>query len=149
MSQEWNLHYARWIIEDGQPERCVQEEFNWFSLEFETTNKMERGSERRKYALPASDYRYRMSAEIIFLSEKAAVLDFGLKAIGHRDQLPAKCAQGEYVTGEVALGFPLCDANVPEEMQRLLARRWHVNAIQADMTPYVSRPENPSRYVPR
>src|SRR5262249_22892518 len=121
MSLEWNLHYAGWIIADGQPDRSVEEEFDWFSLEFWATDKLEHGSECRKFALPVRDYRYRISAEIVFLSEKACVIDFGLKAIGYRHQLPAECEQGEYVTGEITLGLPLCTEIVPEETQQYLS----------------------------
>jgi hypothetical protein len=148
MSQEWNLHYARWIIEDGEPERSVQDEFDSFSLEFEVINKMERGSERRTYALAASDYRYRTSAEIVFLSGKAAVLDFGLKAIGHRDQLPVECAKGEYVTGEIVLSFPLCNENVLEEAAIVSTKM----ACQRDTSghdPVCASPRESSIYDPR
>lgn len=31
---DWNLHYSRWVIDDGEPERHVGEIFEWFAVEF-------------------------------------------------------------------------------------------------------------------
>jgi hypothetical protein len=143
MLLEWNLHYARWVIDDGEPERRVEEDFDWFSLEFGSTNKLAKAPESVKSAFAVSDYKYRVVAELVFLSEKACVIDFGLRAIGHADRVSPECKQGEYVTGEVALGLPLCTEIVPEEILNSLQCRWHVNGIYADMTPYISRPYNP------
>lgn len=34
MPSEWNLHSARWVIEDGESDRDVGESFEWFAVEF-------------------------------------------------------------------------------------------------------------------
>ena len=157
MSLEWNLHYAGWIIEDGGPGRAVKDDFDWFSLEFWSNNKLETTHDPAKSAITVPDYKYRVVAELIFLSEKACVIDFGLRAIGYADSVPPECKQGQYVTGEVVLSLPLCTEIVPEEIENSLRHKWHVNGIHADTTPYISRPDNPKtffrdesriRYVP-
>jgi hypothetical protein len=99
-----------------------------------------------KSAIAVPDYKYRVVAELVFLSEKACVIDFGLRAIGYADSVPPERKQGEYVTGEVALSLPLCTEIVPEEIDNSLRRKWHVNGIHADMTPYISHPDNPKSF---
>lgn len=146
MLLEWNLHYERWVIDDGEPERCVEEDFSWFSVEFWSTNKLRKAPESATSAFEVSGYRYRVVAELVLLSEKACVIDFGLRAIGYADSISAECKQGDYVTGEVALGLPLCTEIVPEKILKSLERRWHVNGIHADTTPYISHAQNPRAY---
>jgi hypothetical protein len=71
------------------------------------------------------------------------VIDFGLRAIGYVDRVPPDCKQGDYVTGKITLGLPLCTEIVPEEIQHSLRRKWHVNGIHGDMTPYISHAQEP------
>jgi hypothetical protein len=146
MPLEWNLHYARWVIEDGEPELASQQDFDWFSLEFWAARRLTKSSESLKSAIAVFDYKYRIFAEVIFLSEKACVLDFGLRAIGDADVIPSKCKQGNYVTGEVSLGLPLCTEIAPQEVLDTLRHKWHVNGIDADLTPYISHPREPKYY---
>lgn len=146
MSVEWDLHYAAWIIADGEPERGVEEDFDWFSLEFWSNTKLEKTPDSTKSAVVRPDYKYRVVAEVVFLSDEACVIDFGLRAIGYADRLCPNANKGEYVTGEIELGLPLCTAIVPHEIQQSLRRTWRVNGIHADMTPYISRPSDPKAF---
>jgi hypothetical protein len=146
MYLEWNLHYEGWIIEDGGPERAIKQDFDWFCLEFYSKNGLEKTQESGKSAVAVPNYKYRVVAELVFLSEKSCVIDFGLSAIGYADNIPPECKEGEYVTGEVALGLPLCTGIVPKEILNSMRRKWHVNGIQADMTPYISHPDNPKSF---
>lgn len=131
----------------GEPDREVGESFEWFSLEFWTVKgSLERTDERRKSAIPVADYKYRVLAEVAYLSEKACVIDFGLRAIRTPDFLSPACKQGDYVTGEISIGLPLCTEVVPEEVSKTLTHKWRVNRISADLTPYVMRPDKPRRY---
>ena len=34
MLAEWNMHYADWIIGDGEPDRRFDDVFDWFALAF-------------------------------------------------------------------------------------------------------------------
>jgi hypothetical protein len=71
MLPEWNLHYARWVIDDGEPERGVGDDFDWFSLEFWSSSGLGKAPESTKSAVAKSDYNYLVVAEVVFLSEKA------------------------------------------------------------------------------
>ena len=147
MPPEWNLHYDDWIIGDGQPHREVGQRFDWFAVEFWTQEALARVNEKSKRAVPVQDYKYRVVAEIVYLSEKACIIDFGLRAIATRDLLPPDCVQGDHVGGEVWLNLPLCTEILPESIQKSLAHRWKVNRISADLTPFVSHPDNPRFFM--
>ena len=76
MPSEWNLHYARWVIDDGEPDRNVDESFEWFALEFWTEGPIvvTEGTTERT-ASPVGDYQYRVTAKVEYVSEKAVVID--------------------------------------------------------------------------
>lgn len=144
MHHEWNLHYASWIIADGEPDRSIGEVFDWFALAFWTDTRLAVSSEQSTSATAVNDYKYRVVAKVTYLSEKACVLDFGLLATASSDQLPSGCMQGDYVTGEIALDLPLCTTEVmPEPVSETLKYRWQVNRISADLTPYIAHPDHP------
>jgi len=152
MPLEWSFWYARWMIQDGLPNRSVGDEFAW-NIEFFAPDRLVRTDERRKKAAPEPDYKYRVVAEVRSMcesesiAERACVIDFGLKVIGDPDVLPAGCKPGDYVCGEVTLSLTHGHAIPPEESFESLKRKWHVNAIQAHMTPSVQHPEH--RYFMR
>jgi hypothetical protein len=137
MQPEWNLHYFRWVIGDGEPERHIGEIFDWFSLSFWSQGSLVKSEQRAKIATPISDNAYRVVAEVLYISQnpsqEASIIDFGLRAISDSDVLPAGCQPGDYVTGEIALELPLCTKLAPHQ----LAHKWRVNRISADLTPYV------------
>jgi len=137
----WNIHYARWVIDDGEPEIDVKADFDWFSLAFSGT--LMKTSRKEKSSIPVADYRYQLTAEVVYISEKSCVIDFGLTAIADPNSVPPECKKGEYVTGELALSLPLCTEIAPEEILKTLSRKWYVNEIHADTTPYISHPDNP------
>ena len=148
MHPEWNLHYERWVIEDGQPDLAVGEIFKWFAIAFWTESKLVKVDERTKSAVPIEDYKYRVVAEVRYVSEKACIIDFGLTATASVDLLPDECREGDHVRGEIYLNLPLCTDVVPEELFKILAHKWQVNRISADLTPYVASSENP-RFLSR
>ena len=59
---EWNLHYPRWMIDDGSPDRRQDETFNWTAVEFWNEAPFASTSEREKSAEPVGDYEYRVVA---------------------------------------------------------------------------------------
>ena len=138
---EWNLHYFRWVIDDGEPERHVGDVFDWFAISLWSETALTRAVERTKTAAPNADNSYRVTGEVIYVShdteQAACILDFGMKAESSTvDILPPECQEGEYVTGEIRLELPLWTKLSPHE----LAHRWRVNRISADLTPYVPHP---------
>ena len=49
MPQGWNLHYDDWIIGDGEPDRHVDEVFDWFAVACwtkESSQKSKKGRNR-------------------------------------------------------------------------------------------------------
>lgn len=140
MLPEWNLHYARWVIEDGEPDRSVAEVFDWFAVTFWTEQQLSAASNQTKSVVPVSDYRYRVVAEVTYLSDSASIIDFGLAATASSHLLPQGCKEGNYVTGEIYLNLPLCTEVGPEDVFKALACTWRVNRISADMTAYVPSP---------
>jgi hypothetical protein len=148
MPSEWNLHYARWVIQDGEPDRDVGESFEWFAVEFWSESGLVTAKDvNERSAVPIADFKYLVTAQVAFVSEKASVIDFGIRAIGPHALLPSECKDGDYVTGEIAIGLPLCTDIVPQEVLLTLKRGWHVNRISADLTPYISHPDDPKWQV--
>ena len=133
MPNDWNLRYDEWIIGDGEPDRSVGEVFDWFAVEFWSLEGLAKSNEDAKSATSTPNFEYRVSAEVICLSEKACIIDFGVRAIGSRKTLPFGCEEGDYVEGTVGIGIPLCTDVVPTQFVK--GYRWRVNGISADLTP--------------
>jgi len=138
---EWNLHYLRWVIGDGEPELHVDDVFDWFAVGFWSNAALIRAVERTKAAVPIANSYYRVNAEVIYVShdpkQAACILDFGIQAISDGvDILPPGCQEGDYVTGEIGLELPLCTAVHPHN----LVHRWRVNRISADLTSFMQYP---------
>src|SRR5579862_323907 len=129
MRAEWNLRYDCWIIEDGEPHLAVNEVFEWFAIEFSADAGLVRAQESFKSAASIADYKYQVVAELVDVSEKWCIIDFGLKAISPlgwvmRDLLPTPYQVGDYFTGEIALGLPLCTEVVPDDARRILRQKF-------------------------
>jgi hypothetical protein len=143
MPSEWNLRYERFVIEDGYPDREVGESFNWFAVEFWAEGQLVAANRVNEItATPVGDFLYRVTAKIAYVSEKVAVIDFGIRAIGARDLLPSDCKDGDFVTGDIAIGIPLSIDIVPEDVVQTLKNSWQINRISADLTPYISHPDD-------
>lgn len=136
MPNEWNLRYDAWIIADGEPNRNVGEVFDWYAVEFFSTEGLAAAQEKSKSVVPVADYEYQVAAELIYLSEQTCIIDFGIRAIAHIRNLHSGCKQGDYVAGNIAIGLPVVIENAPEDFLKTLERRWRVNRISADLTPY-------------
>ena len=91
MLAEWNLHYEDWIIGDGEPDRYVDDVFDWFALGFWSGEKLDKVKAGERSAVPVSDFRYRVVAEVVYVSENACIIDFGLKTTTTNDLLPSDC----------------------------------------------------------
>jgi hypothetical protein len=148
MLPEWNIHYDDWIIGDGEPDRDVGDIFEWFALAFWPDGDLKRvEAEGTKSAIPMDNYKYRVVAEVVFLSQRACIIDFGLRAAALAGSVPAGCKVGDYVTGNISLRLPLCTEFGPEEVAETPAYTWEVNRISADLTPYVAHSDNPRFFV--
>jgi hypothetical protein len=142
MALEWNIWYPEWMIGDGLPNRSVGEEFIW-EAEFYPNERLTKANERRKTAVPIPEYKYRVMAELLCLSEQACLIDFGLKVVGDADSIASDCRPGDYLTGEVVLSLTRGRLLAADKTLEFVSRKWRVNAIQADITPYISLADNP------
>ena len=145
---DWNLHYPQWMIGDGTPDLSVEEVFEWFAVEFWSVDPLVKTSSGQRSADPVQDYRYEVRAEVIYVTEKAVVIDFGLVTTGPRDRVPVNINVGEFVSGVISVGVPLCIDVDPKDVPGGLGYSWRINQITADLTPYVPQEEN-SRYFVR
>jgi hypothetical protein len=136
MPTDWNLRYAEWVIGDGEPDRSVGEVFDWFAVEFWSPEGLAKSNQYAKSAIAIPNFEYRVSAEVVCLSEKACVIDFGVWAIGSRKTLPLGCQEGDYVEGRIGIGIPLCTDAVPAQFVK--GYQWRVNRISADLTPLLT-----------
>ena len=75
MLSDWHLHYFRWVIGDGEPERDVGEVFEWFAVSFWSSTPMVRADERAKSAILTADYLYRVNGEVAFVRESMFTQD--------------------------------------------------------------------------
>ena len=98
MPTEWSLHYPRWVIEDGYPNREVGATFEWFNVDFGADPPLAKTGVRSKNAIPIADFGYRVTGEVACPSEEGSLLDFGLRAMSVRTALAPDCGQGDYVT---------------------------------------------------
>lgn len=142
MALEWNIWYERWMIEDGLPDRSVGEAFVW-EVDFYSNEQLTKATEQRKTAVAIPDYRYRVIAQLVCMSEQACVIDFGLKVVGDADLIASECRPGDYVTGEVVLSLTHGRVLPVEKQLEFVNRKWRVDGIQADITPHISLPDNP------
>lgn len=152
MSLEWNLHYDRWVIDDGTtPELDVGDQFDCLQVKCWSENALvPANSSQGISANPISDFKYCVNGKVIHVSDDASVIDIGIAVLGHRDLLPRECRNGDFVTGEIGIGcgIPRWTEHVPEDVLFEVKRTWRVNRISADLTPDVPRPED-SRWLER
>ena len=143
MLTEWSLHYPLWVIQDGYPSREVGETFEWCNVDFGADPPLAKTGIRSKIAIPIADFGYRVTGEVECLSDEGCLLDFGLRAMSFHKAIAPDCKQGDYVTGEIGISLAYGIMYLPEAVFDTLKCRWHINRITADLTPYISHPDNP------
>lgn len=144
---EWNIHYARWMIEDGTPNRILGETFECPAVQFWSEASLATARKTEKSVVPVDDYDYMVTAEVTYAGDSTCIIDFGLKAISYCDLLPAQCRVGEYVTGIVSLHLADYTFVAPDSVFKDLAHEWHVNRISADLTPFIPIPNSQGGWI--
>lgn len=140
MPQNWNLYFPSYLIWDGWGHIHVGQELRSIGLQFWSKHPLRNTANPSKFAIPARGHEYSVSAEIAFRADDACVIDFGLKAVSTPDVLPDGANRGDYVTGEIGLSL---DRSVllPKEIELSFPHyKWRVDAINADVTPYIPHP---------
>jgi hypothetical protein len=144
----WNIHYQRWIIDDGEPERESGEHFEWPLMSFFSVEPLTAAATPARSASELDDYGYEIAAEILHLSANAVAIDFGLIAFGYRNSVPGECQVGDYVTGTIKLFFVhYCWPSLPDRILESMNHTWRLNGIWADTTPYRRLLENSRAFV--
>ena len=138
--EQWHLGFPSYLIADGAyADIEVGQTLNTFALEFWCERRLKLVATKVKSAVPLPDYRYRVTAEIHYVSGNAAVIDFGIQAARYSNLLPSNVNVGDFVTGDIYVGIPLCIEIIPNEILKSLPYKWRVDGISADITPYMER----------
>jgi hypothetical protein len=135
------------MIEDGCPDIECGQILEWPALEFSSESTLAITKTKSRGAFEPDHHRYSVTAEVIYLSDTASIMDFGLNAIGRRGLLLPECRLGDFVTGEIYVEFPLCTEIVPDQVFASLAYGWNVVSILADLTPHIARQARNGRKV--
>jgi hypothetical protein len=147
MQSRWSVHYPRWIIDDGEPEREVGEYFQWSVVGFGSSDRLTLAASNVQSAISVHDYSYNVVGQVVHVSPKAAVIDFGLRAVGESNLLPTGCQAGEYVAGRIKLWLQHWCYPLPDEMFESMEQAWSVETILADLTPYRAGDETGSWFI--
>lgn len=84
MEVEWNLRLIRVVIEDGNPEICSGDVFEW-GVDFQCEALLTIALEKETRAVLVEKNCYRVHAKVIYISKDprydCCVLDFGITAL--------------------------------------------------------------------
>lgn len=135
---DWKIGLAAWIIQDGNYGDFRCHERTEFALEFYPhTCQPSPSSERQASWLRSSQYA--VNAEVVFVSSRCYVIDFGVLA--YREAEPPKSIRkGSWVQAEVFLGvdpfFYFEDLSHVKGMPPLIYS-WHINKIEIETAPFL------------
>lgn len=125
------------MIGDGEPHPGIGEVFDWFAIEFWSDEPLTITPRRTRSAVPTGDFQYPVTAEVVFIAEKnAIVIDFGLLAISVLANVQPEVCIGDFVSGEISIALPLCIEPIPDYLITRMGRQWRVDGISADLTAY-------------
>jgi hypothetical protein len=136
---KWNLGFPLYLIADGEyPELSAGQEIECAALEFhpQTLHVSPHGLKEAKHS---SGCDYRVTAEILYISDKACLIDFGLRAVCSlpgRD-VPKTTRTGDHVQGLIYIGIPLAIPQIREQFMPSLKHRWRIENISANITPLI------------
>src|SRR5580704_12146361 len=116
MSQNWNLYFDSYLIWDGWGHIRVGQELRSIGLQFSSRHSLRNTTGSVKSATPVRGFEYSVGAEIVFKSDNACVIDFGLKAVNTPDLLLDAANRGDYVVGEICLSLDRSTL-LPEEIE--------------------------------
>ena len=136
---KWNLGFPANLVADGEyPVLSRGQEIDSFALEFHPRT-LRSVQAAAKQATLSVGCDYRIVAQVLYISDEACLLDFGLLAVCSlpgRD-VPRDVRAGSYVAGVIYVGIPLCIPTIPEQFMGSLKHRWRIESISANITPLV------------
>jgi hypothetical protein len=136
---KWHLGFPSYLIADGAyPELSIGQDIECFALEFHP-RALKVVSPRPNETRLVIGCDYSVVAEILHVSDKACLIDFGLRAacsLPGRD-VPKRAKVGDYVEGVIYVGIPLCIPQIPEHFMPTIRHKWHIGGISANITPLI------------
>jgi hypothetical protein len=144
--REWEIGLHSWIIQDGNYGNFKTGQVAEFALEFYSTA-FRRSNAKQKTVRSLGDAKYEIIGEVIYLTPKAWVLDFGLCAFQDSEP-PEGMTLGGYGAAEIYLGidpyfyFKCLHAlpNMPP-----LIYSWKINTISQETAPFIETTEPSGR----
>jgi len=104
------------MIGDGEPHLKIGDIFNWFAVEFWSEEPLTKTSRGSRSAKGCGDFQYRVTAEVVFVTEKAVVIDFGLLASSVLGNVQPDVRVGDFLSGNISVGLPLCIEPIPDDL---------------------------------
>lgn len=131
-SNQWCVGVCDWIIEDGGYEDFKKNQYTEFALEFFPEN-WHQSSIQKKIAEQLNLSRYRINAEVVYLSSDEWILDFGICA--YSEGPPSWAQLHDFVAAEIYLGIDVCGCSGPiYELPGVppLIYSWNIDYIYAE-----------------
>jgi hypothetical protein len=127
------------LIADGEyAELSVGQDIECFALEFHP-QALKVVSPRPKEARLAIGCDYSVVAEILYASDTACLIDFGLRAACSLPgrHVPKRARVGDYIAGVIYVGIPLSIPLIPEHFMPTMRYKSHIGGISANVTPLI------------
>jgi hypothetical protein len=146
--QEWEIGLSSWIIQDGNYGDFEMGQIAEFALEF--CSEYHRQSEQRtKSCTKLGAAKYAIIAEVIFLTDKAWVLDFGICAF-QESKPPPGISLGTFVKATIHLGIdPFFYFEGLNKLPRVpaLIYTWKINSIGRQTAPFIESHDPSGRKI--
>jgi hypothetical protein len=138
---ELSVYMHSWIVGDGNYSDFCEEETRQFALEFWAPGLLARSQLQEKSFAKGDRYTYGINARVAFSSPDILVIDFGLLAYSESStDLQLGFKEGDYVTGQVALGVdPFFYFERLSKLQDVpaLIYEWRIDSIEQETTPFM------------
>jgi hypothetical protein len=135
---EWRIGISSWIIQDGNYGDFRRQERAEFALEF-YPGSWHPNSTSEKPALWIGGSNYKVNAEVIHVSKRCFVIDFGISAYQQAEP-PKAIRRGRWLTAEIYLGidpfFYFEDLTHVKGMPPLIYN-WHIHKISVETAPFI------------
>jgi hypothetical protein len=139
MTTTWSIGFDSWIIQDGNYPDFAVGDLRRFALEFDPHTLLPTSSPRC-YCEHISGARYKVVADVVFVTDEVWVIDFGLPAYTEA-RAPQPVQVGGQVEGELYLGVdPFMYKESLWSIPGIpsLAREFRVERIVLETTPWIS-----------
>jgi len=137
---QWSVVLPSWIIQDGNYGDFEQGQIAEFALEFSPVA-VEPSVAGLVIAEPIAEGRYRVTAQIIYLTSEVWVLDFGLRVF-QESRPPEGLIAGMFVTGDIWVGidpFFYFERLSAIPTMPSLSYSWRIDRISQQTAPFIEQ----------